>query len=116
MTVKGLKGLSLGLDEYAKKIQGEVAERTITAIATEARQRLLQDTPVITGRLYRSTILRKDSQNSQTLGQFAPYANVVNNRRGYWNGAIQVAQKWAPFYAKSIADEWQVMPRKYAGT
>lgn len=113
--VRGLKGLSPALNDFAKSLSGEFADRTITPIAQEAKQRLESDTPVITGRLLRSTVLRKDKPGQQTLGQFAPYANVVNNRRGYWQGAIQISQKWPPFFAKTVAGEWGVMARKYSG-
>lgn len=116
LTVKGLKGLPGALSEFGNMLGAELAERTITPIAQETKQRLEQDTPVVTGRLLRSTVLRKDSPNSQTLGQFAIYANVVNNRRGYWQGAIQTAQKWPPFYARTVAAEWGVMSRRFAGT
>lgn len=115
MTVIGLKGLPTALQEFAKALGGEFADRTMTPIAQETKSRLEQDTPVITGRLLRSTVLRKDKPGQQTLGQFAPYSNVVNNRRGYWQGAIQISQKWPPLFAKTVAGEWGVMARRYAG-
>lgn len=115
MTIKGLKGLPPALQEFAQKLGSDLADRTITPIAQEARQRLEADTPVITGRLLRSTTIRRGRPGEQTLGQFAPYANVVNNRRGFWQGAIQIAQKWPPFYAKQVAAEWGIVSRRYAG-
>lgn len=114
--VKGLKGLPIALQAFATALGGELADRTLTPIVQEARHRLEGDTPVITGRLLRSTTIRKDGPGRQTLGQFAPYANIVNNRRGFWQGAITIAQKWPPFYAKTVAAEWGVMARRYAGT
>jgi len=115
MVIKGLKGLPTALQEFARLLGGDLAERTITPIAHETKIRLESDTPVITGRLKRSTVLRRNGPTEQTLGQFAPYANIVNNRRGYWQGAIQTAQKWPPFYARTVAAEWGVMARRHAG-
>jgi hypothetical protein len=115
-TVKGIKGLAPAFNEFASKIGSDIADRTITANARESKARLEQDTPVITGRLVRSTVIRKEGPNKQVLGQFAPYSNVVNNRRGYWSGAIQIAQKWPQIYAKAVSDEWGIMGRKYGGT
>lgn len=115
MTIKGLKGLPVALQEFARLLGGDLAERTITPIAIESKLRLENDTPVRTGRLLRSTQLRRSSPTEQTLGQFAPYANVVNNRRGYWQGAIQTAQKWPQFYARTVAAEWGILARRHAG-
>ena len=113
ITIKGLKGISLGMNELSGALSTSLFERTAMPIAQEARHRLEGDTPVVTGRLLRSTTTRKGS-NEITLGQFAPYANVVNNRRGFWNGAIQVAQKWPPFYARMVQQEIGIVSRKYA--
>lgn len=115
MTIKGLKGLPIALQEFARLLGGDLAERTITPIAQETKQRLESDTPVVTGRLLRSTVLRRNGPTEQTLGQFAPYANIVNNRRGFWQGAITTAQKWPPFYAHTVVAEWGIMVRRYAG-
>lgn len=112
--VRGLKGLPTALQEFASVLGGELADRTMTPIVQETRQRLESDTPVVTGRLLRSTTVRKEGPGKQTLGQFAPYANIVNNRRGYWAGAIGISQKWPPFFAKTVAAEWGVMARRYA--
>lgn len=114
-TAKGLKGLDIALREFGSALTGELADRTITPIAQETKGRLEQDTPVVTGRLLRSTVLRKEGKGRQILGQFAPYSNIVNNRRGYWQGAIQVAQKWPPFFAKQVQTEWGIMSRRHAG-
>src|SRR5512134_897712 len=116
ITVKGLKGLSQATNEFARAIQGPLFERSLSSISQETHDRLESDTPVITGRLLRSTVLRKDSTTKWTLGHFAPYANVVNNRRGYWQGAIQVAQKWPLWYGKTVQNEWGIMARRYANT
>ena len=113
ITIKGLKGISLGMRELGSSLSTSLFERTALPIAQEARSRLEGDTPVVTGRLLRSTTIRK-STNQIQLGQFAPYANIVNNRRGFWNGAIQVAQKWPPFYARMVQQEIGVVARKYA--
>ena len=113
--VVGLKGLSNASKDFAKALTTDIGNKTITPIAQEMKARLEQDTPVVTGRLLRSTVLRKDSPTQQTVGQFAPYANVVNNRRGYWQGALGIAQKWPPFVTKTIRDEWAIMLRRYAG-
>lgn len=115
MTIKGLKGLPTALQEFAKVMGNEVADRTLTPIVQETRQRLESDTPVVTGRLLRSTTVVKRGPGNQTLGQFAPYANIVNNRRGYWQGAVFTSQKWPPFYARTLALEWGIMARRYAG-
>jgi len=115
MVIKGLKGLPTALQEFARLLGSDLAERTITPIAQETKQRLESDTPVITGRLLRSTALRRSSPTEQTLGQFAPYANIVNNRRGYWQGAITTAQKWPQFYARTVALEWGILARRHAG-
>jgi len=114
MTIKGLQGLPTALQEFGKKIPTDLAQRTMTPIMEEARQRLEGDTPVVTGRLLRSTVVRRGT-SEQTLGQFAPYANVVNNRRGYWAGAIQVAHKWPPFFARTVELEWGILARQYGG-
>ena len=115
ITIRGLKGLSTALSEFCRVLNSELADRTITPIAQEAKARLEGDTPVVTGRLLRSTVLRKEGRGRQVLGQFAPYANVVNNRRGYWQGAIQVAEKWPPLFQRMVAQEWGVMARRHAG-
>lgn len=114
MVFKGLKGLPIALKEFAKKIPTDLTDRTMTPIMQEARQRLEGDTPVITGRLLRSTVVVK-APAQQTLGQFAPYSNVVNNRRGYWQGAIQVLRKWPPYYARTVGLEWGILARQYGG-
>jgi hypothetical protein len=36
----------------------------------------------------RLKVVRKDSPTKQTLGQFASYAKVVNDRRNFWSGAL----------------------------
>jgi hypothetical protein len=113
ITIKGLKGISSGMKELGSALSTSLFERTAMPIAQESRSRLEGDTPVITGRLLRSTTIRKGS-NEITLGQFAPYANIVNNRRGFWSGAIQVAQKWPPFYARMVQQEIGVISRRYA--
>ena len=115
MTIKGLKGISAALSDFARALDSELADRTITPIAQEARGRLESDTPVVTGRLKRSTVLRKEGKGRQVLGQFAPYANVVNNRRGYWQGAIQIAEKWPPLFQRMVAQEWGIQSRQHAG-
>lgn len=116
ITVKGVRGISAALNEFSRTLSTQLADRTIAPIAQETRGRLESDTPVITGRLLRSTVTRRTMPGHHVLGQFAPYSNVVNNRRGYWTGAIQIAQKWPPFYAKTVAAEWAIMSRKHAGT
>jgi hypothetical protein len=111
----GVKGLAAAMSTVAQKLQtGELLHRTITPIAIETKQRLEQDTPVVTGRLLRSTVLRRGGME-QVLGQGAPYANLVNNRRGFWIPAIQLAQKWPPFYAKTVQDELNIIARQNAG-
>jgi len=115
ITITGLKGLPIALQEFGAVMGAEVADRTLTPIVQETRQRLESDTPVVTGRLLRSTTVRKEGPGKQTLGQFAPYANIVNNRRGYWQGAIMTSQKWPPFYARTLALEWGIIARRYAG-
>lgn len=113
--VTGLKGLVQAMSVVSGKLStGELVQKTITPIAIETKQRLEQDTPVVTGRLLRSTTLRRDAM-SQTLGQSAPYANIVNNRRGFWIPAIQLAQKWPPFYIKTVQDELNIIARQFAG-
>ena len=101
-------------DVSQKLATGNLLHRTITPIAIETKQRLEQDTPVVTGRLLRSTVLRRGGMD-QVLGQSAPYANIVNNRRGFWTGAIQIAQKWPAFYAKTVQDELNIIARQNAG-
>ena len=113
ITIKGLKGLSIGMGELGKALTTSLFDRTTQPIVQEARQRLESDTPVVTGRLLRSTTVRKGT-NEITLGQFAPYANVVNNRRGFWQGAIQIAQKWPPFYSRMAGAEVGIIARRYA--
>lgn len=113
--VTGIKGLSPAFKEFADAIGNRIADKTISANAQETKQRLESDTPVISGRLLRSTVLRKEGPSKQVLGQFAPYANIVNTRRGYWQPSIQIAQKWPQIYAKAVGDEWGVMSRKYGG-
>ena len=115
MTIKGLKGLSTALNEFSQKIGKDIAERTMTSTMQQAKTRLNADTPVITGRLQRSTVVRKEGPGKQTLGQFAPYANIVNNRRGYWQGAVDEAQKWPNLYAQEVKKEWDSISRKHAG-
>ena len=115
-TVKGIKGLAPAFNEFAQKIGADLADRTISANARETKQRLESDTPVITGRLLRSTVLRKEGQGKYVLGQFAPYSNIINNRRGYWEPSIQIAKKWPQIYLKAVSDEWGIMGRKYGGT
>jgi hypothetical protein len=113
--VTGVKGLAQAMSVVSQKLStGELLQKTITPIAIETKQRLEQDTPVVTGRLLRSTVLRRDAM-SQTLGQSAPYANIVNNRRGYWVPAIQLAGKWPPFYIKTVQDELNIISRQFAG-
>jgi hypothetical protein len=113
--VTGVKGLAQAMSVVGQRLgTGAIVQKTITPIAIETKQRLEQDTPVVTGRLLRSTVLRRDAM-SQTLGQSAPYANIVNNRRGYWVGAIQLAGKWPPFYIKTVQDELNIIARQYAG-
>lgn len=114
ITITGIKGISLAMGALGERIN-TIADRTITPIAQETKARLEQDTPVITGRLLRSTVVRKEGIGKQTLGQFAPYANIVNNRRGYWQSAITVSQKWPPFFAKTVGDEIGVLARQYGG-
>lgn len=113
--VTGVKGLAQAMSEVGQNLgTGNLLHRTITPIAVETKQRLEQDTPVVTGRLLRSTVLRRDAF-SQTLGQSAPYANIVNNRRGFWAGAITLAGKWPPFYIKTVQDELNLVARRFAG-
>lgn len=113
--VTGIKGLAQAMSVVSQKLStGELVQKTITPIAIETKQRLEQDTPVVTGRLLRSTVLRRDAM-SQTLGQSAPYANIVNNRRGFWLPAIQLASKWPPFYIKTVQDELNIIARQNAG-
>ena len=113
ITVKGLKGISIGMREFAAVLNTGLFDRTAMPIAQESKQRLEQDTPVVTGRLLRSTTIRR-GHNEIVLGQFAPYANIVNNRRGYWAGAIQISQKWPPFFSRMVQQELGVISRKYA--
>lgn len=115
ITIKGIKGISIGMKELGAAFSGNVAEQTISYYAGQAKQRLEQDTPVVTGRLKRSTTIRKESASKTVLGQFAPYANVVNNRRGYWAGAISVAQQWPAYYARQLSSAAGIISRKYAG-
>jgi len=113
ITVKGLKGISIGMREFATVLRGDLFNRTAMPIAQESMQRLQQDTPVVTGRLLRSTMIRRGN-NEIVLGQSAPYANIVNNRRGYWQGAITISQKWPPFFARMVQQEIGVISRRYA--
>jgi hypothetical protein len=113
--VEGVKGLAAAMSAVSAKLRtGEILHRTITPIAIETKQRLEQDTPVVTGRLLRSTVLRRGAMD-QVLGQSAPYANIVNNRRGFWVPAIQLASKWPPFYIKTVQDELNIIARQHAG-
>jgi hypothetical protein len=110
--VTGLKELTGALNGMSQSLKGDLIGRTITPIAQEAKARLEQDTPVVTGRLVRSTVLTKHSNVSYTLEQKAPYAGVVQARRNYWAGAIRVAQKWPAFVTKTVNDEFGVMFRR----
>jgi hypothetical protein len=115
ITIKGLRGIPPAMRELAQALGTDIAEKSISYSAQQTKQRLEQDTPVITGRLKRSTVLRKDSATKATLGQFAPYANIVNNRRGYWNGAIRMADLWPEYYRVLVGERIGLVARKYSG-
>jgi hypothetical protein len=115
ITIKGIQGISLGMSELGRAFGTDIADESISYYAQQSKQRLEQDTPVITGRLFRSTVIRKEGPTKSTLGQFAPYANIVNNRRGYWQGAIRIAQQWPQYYARLAQQRAGLISRKYAG-
>jgi hypothetical protein len=103
------------MQELGQAVSTSIAEKSIKYSGQQTKQRLEQDTPVITGRLKRSTVFRMDSATHGVVGQFAPYANLVNNRRDYWRGAIQTADLWPEYYRVLVGAEIGIVTRKYAG-
>ncbi len=115
ITVKGLKGIPPAMRELAIAIGTTIADKSISYSGQQTKQRLEQDTPVITGRLKRSTIFRKDGPTHGVVGQFAPYTAIVENRRHYWSGAKQVADLWPEYFRALVGAEIGIVSRKYAG-
>jgi hypothetical protein len=114
IVIKGIRGVSLGMKAMGPALD-TVANTSITYYAIQTKQRLEQDTPVRTGRLLRSTTIQKKGNTSQTLGQSAPYANYVNNRRHYWNAAIQIAKEWPQYHARLVGQAIGIAGRQYGG-
>jgi hypothetical protein len=115
ITVKGLKGLSAAMNEFSQALGNQVAERSINSVAAFARQDLEVDTPVRAGRLLHSTTVQKQGPTRQTLGQSAPYAAIVNERRQHWKNAIATAQEFHQLYIQEAEKEWKAIVQKHAG-
>lgn len=115
IVIRGLKGIDPAMRELATAIATTIPEKSISYSGQQTKQRLEQDTPVITGRLKRSTVFRKDSPTSAVVGQFAPYAAMVENRRHYWNGAKSIADLWPEYFRTLVGAEIGIVSRKYGG-
>jgi hypothetical protein len=111
---EGLKQIKSAYSEFGQRITSDVAKRAMDYYAQQAKQRLEQDTPVRTGRLRGSTVIRNEGQVKISITQVAPYSGIVNERRHHFDGAIQVAEQWPNFYIQECNKEWGIMARKYS--